>query len=145
MKSLLLNLTAAGIMLALFIITHVFLPAKKKGLHLVLALALLASCSKSTIENRAPEPASKATVRLFSTNAVVATKVITAKVNGVEYGRIAYSAGAPACGASGFGSVQIVPGTYTVDVIDATNPYATRQITIVVPKDFTTCVFFNVK
>lgn len=143
MKDLILNVLSCLFMIGLFILA-IRRSRKKTTVIALLIVAGLSSCSKDD----GSEPyivESKATVRLYSTNMVVATKAITAEIDGANYGRIAYSAGAPKCADAGFGSIQLVAGTYIVDVIDASSSYATRQVTIVVAKEYTTCQTFNVK
>jgi hypothetical protein len=115
--------------------------------HLLFLFAVLAivSCKKTKDDNPTPPAPAKANVRFFSTNAVTSYKVITAKVNGTDYGRVTYSASQPPCSAAGFGLVTLAPGTYNVDYIDKDSPMANRQVTITVPQGATTCVFFDLK
>lgn len=115
-----------------------------KQLLILIALLAIVSCSKKTDAPAPPQPPSKTNVRFFSTNAVTSTKVITAKVNGVDYGTVRYSATQPACDAAGFGLVPLAPGNYTVDYIDKDNPMANKQVQITVVAS-TTCAFFNLK
>lgn len=115
--------------------------------HLLFLFAVLAivSCKKSIDKPAPPTPPAKANVRFFSTNAVTSTKVITAKVNGTDYGRVTYSASQPTCSAAGFGMVQLAPGVYNVDYLDPANSMANKQVTITVPQGATSCVFFDLK
>lgn len=115
--------------------------------HLLFLFAVLAivSCTKSKNDNPTPQPTAKVNVRFYSTNAVTSYKVITAKVNGADYGTIKYSASQPDCSGAGFGLVQLKPGNYNVDYLDKDNPMANRQVTITVPQGATTCVFFDLK
>lgn len=114
-----------------------------KYLFFLFAVLAIVSCKKS-VDNPTPQPAPKVNVRFFSTNAVTSYKVITAKVNGTDYGRITYSASQPDCSGVGFGMVQLKPGTYAVDYIDKDNPMANKQVSITVPQA-ATCVFFDLK
>jgi hypothetical protein len=143
MERLTLNILACLCMIGLFILAQ-FKGRKRLPIIALLIMTGLSSCSKDN-DSEPYIVESKATVRLYSTNMVVATKAITAEIDGRNYGRISYSAGAPACGQGNFGKIELVAGTYIVDVIDASNSYATRQVTIVVAKEYTTCQTFNLK
>lgn len=145
MKSLLLNALAAAVMLALFMIGHAF--GRKKTLWIFLCLGALTSCTKQGPEYRGPAVTvtQKATVRLYSTNMAYTSAIATADVNGAYYGRIMYSGSVPDCAAGVYGRMELVPGTYKVDIQTEGNPYASRQLTIVVTDDFKKCQFFNVK
>lgn len=119
---------------------------KMKNLFTVFAILLaIVSCTKSKDDKSAPPPATMVNVRFFSTNAVTSAKVITAKVGGIDYGTVRYSASQPGCSAAGFGMVTLKPGTYAVDYLDKDNPMANRQVSITVPQGATTCVFFDLK
>lgn len=146
MRFLFFNLLACAFLYIAYIIGRAwFSPTHRKMNKFFFALvAILAvSCSKKT-DTPAPQPPSKINVRFFSTNAVTSTKVITAKVNGTDYGTVRYSASQPACDAVGYGMVPLAPGNYTVDYIDKDNPMANRQVQITVVAS-TTCAFFNLK
>jgi hypothetical protein len=116
-----------------------------KNLIIFFALLVIVSCKKSVDKPTPPPAPAKANVRFYSTNAVTSYKVITAKVNGTDYGRITYSANQPDCSASWFGMVQLKPGNYKVDYIDPSNQMANKQVDITVPQGATTCVFFDLK
>lgn len=147
MRFLLLNLLACVILYALYVIGRAWFSPKHrnmKNFFFALVAVLVVSCSKKTDAPAPPQPSSKTNVRFFSTNAVTSTKVITAKVNGVDYGTVRYSATQPTCDAAGFGMVPLAPGNYTVDYIDKDNPMANKQVQITVVAS-TTCAFFNLK
>lgn len=146
MKFLLLNLLAAAIMLAMFILVR-RLPSstrnKMKSLFILFALVAIVSCKKSV--DAPAEPPAKASVKFYSTNMVTATKVITVKVSGQDYGRVNYSANMPACGASGFASMSLAPGNYKADYLDPANPNANKQVSFTVAAGTSTCQFFDLK
>lgn len=115
-----------------------------KRLFFLFAVLAIVSCKKTKDDNPTPPAPAKVNVRFFSTNAVTSYKVITAKVNGTDYGTVKYSASQPDCSGAGFGMVQLKPGTYTVDYLDKDNGMANKQVSITVPQA-TTCVFFDLK
>lgn len=147
MRFLLFNLLACVILYALYVIGRAWFSPKHRNMKkffFALVAILAVSCSKKTDAPAPPQPPSKTNVRFYSTNAVTSTKVITAKVNGVDYGTVRYSATQPTCDAAGFGLVPLAPGNYTVDYIDKDNPMANKQVQITVVAS-TACVFFNLK
>lgn len=115
-----------------------------KRLFFLFAVLAIVSCKKS-VDNPTPPAPAKVNVRFYSTNAVTAYKVITAKVNGTDYGTVKYSASQPPCSGAGFGMVPLKPGNYTVDYLDKDNPMANKSVAIVVPSGVTDCIFFDLK
>lgn len=115
-----------------------------KQLLTIFALVAIVSCSKS-VDSPAPPAPTKATVKFYSTNMVTATKVITVKVSGQDYGRVNYSANAPACSASGFAAISLAPGSYKADYLDPSNPNANKQVSFTVAAGTTGCQFFDLK
>jgi len=149
MRYFFLNLTAAAFLIVCAMIGRAWVRRPKqttmKHLFFVFAVLAIVSCKKSVDKPTPPPPPAKASVRFFSTNAVTSTKVITAKVNGTDYGRVTYSASMPACSAAGFGMVQLAPGIYNVDYLDPSNSMANKQVSITVPTGTTNCIFFDLK
>lgn len=146
MRFLLLNLLACAFLYTAYVIGRAWFSPKHRNMKkffFALVAILAVSCSKKT-DTPAPQQPSKVNVRFYSTNAVTSTKVITAKVNGVNYGTVRYSATQPDCNATYFGLVPLAPGNYTVDYIDKDNPMANKQVQITVVAS-TTCAFFNLK
>jgi hypothetical protein len=116
-----------------------------KKIILLATIALAISCSKSVDAPGQPAPDTGKTVKFYSSNAVVVTKVITVKIGANDYGQLHYSAAQPGCAEPGFGSIKLAPGSYVADYIDQANPNATKQVSFTVPQSVTTCVFFNLK
>lgn len=108
---------------------------------LLISVLLLAF---SACKKEADKPQAKSiNVKFYSSNMITAAKIITVQVDGVKKGRLSYSATAPGCGASGFTSLMLDPGTYYVEMLDVEKIIVSMSVNI--PQSSNGCVFFNLK